>query len=207
MSDPLLDHHRKFLRDRAVSDETAAQRGYESVTVPGAIRAHGFSRTVAALVPGLAYPVRDYSGQVRFWTYRPDRPRVLRDRPVKYEVPRGTQLVVDVPPAAQPAVADPEVPLFITESPVKADSAVSHGIMCAGLFGAMGWRGTNKFGGKTSLADFEHFALNGRLVYLVPDSDVQVNANVAASVRRLGALLGSYGARVRYVYLPHPGLE
>lgn len=198
----LFDHHRKFLADRAVSDAVAEARGYSSTTLKDWLRDQGFSQAVSARVPGLVIPVRDVHGEARFCQYRPDHPRVRDGKPAKYEIPARTRLVIDVPPAVLGKLSSPARPLWITEGPVKADAATSAGLACVGMFGVFGWRGLNHRGGRTALPDWESIALDGREVYLAPDSDVRANPAVITAVTRLGAMLGSRGADVRYVYLP-----
>jgi hypothetical protein len=86
-------------------------------------------------------------------------------------------------------VQNPKIPLFITEGLRKADAAISKGLCCVALLGTWNFRGTNKAGGKTVLADFEFLALEGRDVYIVYDSDVMVNLSVHQALVRLGAIL------------------
>jgi hypothetical protein len=208
MSAGLFDHHEKFLAARAVDPVVASERGYSSTTLPGALQDLGFSRVVSQLVPGLLVPVRDVHGGVRYHLYRPDRPRVQerkgQPRQVKYETPARTRLVIDVPPRVANKIRDPAGPLWITEGPVKADAAVSAGLDCIATNGAWGWRGTSARGGKIALPDWDDVALNGRPVFLVPDSDVTTNPGVASAVGRLGWYLRSRDATVYLVPLP-PG--
>jgi hypothetical protein len=69
----------------------------------------------------------------------------------KYETPRGTKMIMDVPPLARLHRGDPNKPLFITEGARKADSITSRGYCCIALLGVWNWRGTNDHGGKTVL--------------------------------------------------------
>lgn len=202
MSAELFDHHRALLEARAIAPAVARARGYSSTVLPGWLRQQGFSHQVAGLVPGLVIPVRDVHGDIRFHQYRPDKPRVRDGKPVKYETPARTRLVLDVPPQVRGKLASPDRPLWVTEGPLKADAAVSAGLDCIATFGVFGWRGRNGRGGKTVLPDWEFAALDGREVYLVPDSDVATSPMVADAVSRLGAVLSSRGADVRYVFLP-----
>jgi len=107
----------------------------------------------------------------------------------------------DGPP---PLISDPSVPLFVTEGPAKADSALSAGLCCVSIQGVWNFRGTNDAGGKTALADWESVALNGRRVYLAFDSDAMEKREVHAALARLKAFLESRKAEVRIIYLP-PG--
>jgi putative DNA primase/helicase len=172
--------------------------------LPGWLRQEGFSVAVSGLIPGLVIPVYDVYGGLAFHQYRPDKPRVRGGKPAKYELPARVRMVLDVPRSVNGKLADPAVPLFVTESPLKADAAVSAGLVGVATFGVYGWRTSNRRGGKTALPDFEYLALNGRTVYLVPDSDVATNPAVGNAVGRLGAVLEGRGADVRYVYLPRP---
>ena len=203
MTASLFDHHRKLLEDRAIEPDVIKARGYSSTALPGWLHEEGFSHQVSKLVPGLVIPVHDVHGQVRYHQYRPDKPRIMQNgKPAKYEIPARTRLVLDVPPAVLTRLGSPARPLWITEGPLKADAAVSAGLDCIAMTGVWAWRGRNGRGGKTALADWEDIALAGRTVYLVPDSDAAVNPKVAEAIGRLGAMLASRDANVRYVYLP-----
>ena len=173
--DGLLDHHKDLLDARAISPAVARDRGYSSTMLPGWLRQQRFSVAVSKLIPGLVIPVYDVHGDLAFHQYRPDKPRVRAGKVAKYELPVGVRMVLDVPRSINGKLADPTVPLFITESPTKADAAVSIGLVCIAMLGVYGWRGSRTRGGTTALPDFEYVALNGRTVYLVPDSDVVTN--------------------------------
>jgi hypothetical protein len=141
---------------------------------------------------------------------------------VKYESPGKKPLRIDVPLSLTrkseiqnegpyfdttevlARIANPAIPLFITESARKADSAVSIELCCILLMGVWGWRGSNSAGGKTALADWDDIALNDRVVYLSFDSDVMTNGQVHQALTRLQELLIRRGATVRFIYLP-PG--
>jgi hypothetical protein len=114
-------------------------------------------------VPGLLIPVHDTSGAVALWQYRPDKPRENGNgKPVKYETPGGSRMVMDVPPRVRAQLGDPTVPLWVTEGVKKADAAVSAGLACVALLGVWNWKGTNTLGGKTALPAWADIALNGR---------------------------------------------
>ena len=78
----------------------------------------------------------------------------------------------------------------------------SHGACVITLSGVDNWRGKNSRGGKTILADWEHVALNGRLVRIAFDSDTWRKRQIRRSLRRLTATLESQGAKVEWVVLP-----
>ena len=111
-------------------------------------------------------------------------------------------MALDVPPAARRDLGNPAVPLFITEGARKADAAVSAGLCCVALLGVWNWRGTNEWGGKTALPDWEAIAFKdaaniGREVYITFDSDVMTKPSVCVALMRLKPFLESRGAVVR----------
>jgi putative DNA primase/helicase len=113
-------------------------------------------------------------------------------------------MVLDVPPRIRGLLTDPSEPLWITEGIKKGDSAVTAGLCCIALLGSWSWRGTNADGGKTALADWDDVALEGRVVYIVFDSDAATNKSVRASERRLANYLRARGADVQILRIP-PG--
>jgi hypothetical protein len=190
----LLPQHRALIEASGIATEVATARRYRSITDPADAIALGF-KEYQAHVPGLLIPIWNLSGQIALHQLRPDSPRVTKDgKPIKYETPAGARLVIDVPPAVRPVLGDPSVPLIITEGVRKADAAVSHGGHCIALLGVWGWRGTNQYGGKVALPDWESIALNGRTVYICYDSDVMTNRHVERALAGLEAFLASRGA-------------
>jgi hypothetical protein len=202
MTGQLFDQHSELLAARAILPAVARARGYDSTMLPGWLRQQGFSLRDSELVPGLVIPIHDVHGALASYQYRPDNPRIRDGKPVKYLRPHGARNVLDVPPQILGKLADPGPPLWVTEGPLKADAGVSAGLVCIATFGVWGWKGSNARGGKVALPDWEHIALAGRDVYLVPDSDVTANEKVANAVARLGRTLAGRGANVRYVTLP-----
>ena len=161
----------------------------------------GFSDTQAR-VPALLIPVYGTSGDLVLYQARPDTPHIKDGKPIKYETPRGSRMVLDVHPAARAALANPDTPLFVTEGIKKGDCLVSRGCCAVALLGVWNWRGTNELGGKTSLPDWEAVALNSRQVYVIFDSDVMLKPQVHAALTRLKPFLESRDARVLLIYLP-----
>ncbi len=198
---PLLSQHQALLDASAIPAAVAADRQYQSLTVQAEVRRCGFS-ALQARVPALLLPIRDVFGEISTYQLRPDTPRIVDGKPRKYETPPGTRMVLDVPPLARAALADPKVPLFITEGVRKADAAVGLGLCCVALLGVWNFRGTNDQGGKAMLADWEQIALNQRLVYVGFDSDAMSKPGVYAALERLTAWLRRRQAEVFIVFLP-----
>lgn len=202
MSRELLPHHAELLRASAISEEVAGARDYWSATKPIHLE-RWFGQTQRRLVPALVIPTYDVRGEVVLCQLRPDDPRTVDGRVRKYELPHRARMAVDVPPAVRAVLANPKIPLGITEGARKADAAVSVGLHFIDLIGVWTWRGRNKDGGLTVLSDWEAVALNERLVYLCFDSDAMHKREVHAALRRLWRLLADRGADLRVLELPH----
>jgi uncharacterized protein DUF3854 len=202
----IFAQHAGQLAGSAIGEDVAAERGYVSVDTKRRLDSAGFKH-YQQRVPGLLIPVHDISGAIETHQYRPDRPRETGNgKPVKYETPGGSRMVLDVPPRIRPQLGDPNVPLWITEGIKKADAAVSAGLCCVALLGVWNWKGTNTLGGRTALPEFHDIAWNdGRRVYVAYDSDVMTNPRVHSALVDIGLYIASRGADVRYVYLPADG--
>lgn len=96
--------------------------------------------------------------------------------------------------------ADPTQALLITEGELKAAAACVAGFPCVGLGGVWNFRSA-KHGVLLNpvLASFEWLRRN---VYLVFDSDLATNPNVAAALTALADELGQRGAFVHVAWLP-----
>ncbi len=187
------EHLRTLTEGSGLSQAIIVGRGYRTVSSKAELQRLGFSERQCR-APTLLIPVWGVGGEIVAYQSRPDEPRVSDGKAIKYETPRGTRMVLDVHPLVRNFLADPSVPLFITEGIKKGDSLAARGLCAVALLGVWNWRGTNDVGGKTVLADFESIALNGRRVYIVFDSDVMTNPVVHQALVRLDAFLKSRGA-------------
>jgi len=197
-----------MLKASGLTDAVIEARGYWSCSSKTELRGKGFAgsqvHTINAEKPALMLPVyRAGITEPVYHQMRPDSPRTRDGKALKYETPKGAKPVVDVPPGARDWIGDPQRTLYITEGSKKADAGVSHGLCCVDILGVYGFRGTNEFGGRTALGDWESFAFNAqRAIYIVFDSDVSLKKDVHHAMVRLKGLLLSRGAEdVRFVYL------
>jgi hypothetical protein len=127
---------------------------------------------------------------------------MVNGKAIKYETPKGWRMALDVHPFSRPALDNPAIPLIIAEGLKKADALISAGARCVvALLGAWNFRGRNAKGGLLALADWDGIALNGRLVYLILDSDAQTNPDIWQARERLAAFLRAKGAIVQMIGL------
>jgi Domain of unknown function (DUF3854) len=197
----LSESHLAMLRASAIGDEVIGGRGYETVAVGSHLKKLGFGDTQSR-VPALLLPIHGVQGGIVNYQIRPDQPRIVKGKAVKYETPRGSMMVMDVHPSVRHLLRDPAGPLFVTEGIKKGDALASKGVCTVALLGVWNFRGTNDLGGKTALADWEYIALNGRRVYIVFDSDVMLKPEVHAALVRLKSFLEGRRAEIAIVYLP-----
>ncbi len=193
---PLLPQHRKLIEDSGIDERIISVRGYYSEEVKSDLAKLGFSYA-QRMVPALVVPIWGLDGQVLVHQIRPDQPRSSRGKFVKYETPSGAKLAIDVPPSVREKVLLVKEPLFITEGIRKADAAASFGLACLGLMGVYGWKQQEDF--------WKSIPLDQRDVYIVFDSDISTNVNVARAAAGLFAHLESMGAKPHVVSLPADG--
>jgi DNA-binding transcriptional ArsR family regulator len=201
---PLLEQHQRLLDASAIHPSIARARGYFSASTRKTLQQLDFSSSQQQRVPALVIPVWSVSGEIVFHQARPDQPRELAGKAVKYETPRGARMAVDIHPLARDRLGDPGDPLIVTEGVRKADAAFSQGVTAVALMGVWNWRGTNGDGGKTALADWELVALNGRNIFLAFDSDASAKREVRTALERLQRFLELRGGVVHIAEL-EPG--
>jgi hypothetical protein len=188
--------------DSAIIRELIAARDYRTVSSKKELRVLGFS-PAQCRVPGLLIPICPPGSTDAGYQFRPDSPRTdKRGKVIKYETPSGSGIRIDCPPPCHPQLADPSIPLWITEGIKKGDSLASQGLCTLNLIGVWGFKGKNPFGSTTLLADLDYVAWNGRIVSIVFDSDVMTKTQVQQALERLTEHLRQRGAKVRHVYLP-----
>jgi len=185
----LAAHHKAMLeQESSIRPKVIEARRYRTVEKKAELERLGFGRAQRN-VPGLLLPIYGPGGEISLYQFRPDEPRIKDGKPVKYETPGGSRMALDVHPFAREKLGDPSVPLFITEGIKKGDALVSQDLCAIALVGVWNWRGTNEYGGKTALPEWEHVALNDRQVYIVFDSDVMLKPQVYAALARLKPFL------------------
>ena len=200
----MTSHFRHLTEGSGISVDVIKERGYRSLLGKSELEKLGFSPSQRH-TPGILIPLWGVDGSgIVGYQFRPDSPRLnSKGKPIKYETPKGATNRLDCPPSCQKLLADPNVPLWITEGVKKGDALASQGECVIDLTGIWNWRAKNSFGGITVSSDFDSIALNNRLVYLAPDSDYATNPSVSQAVKRLAEFLKRKKANVSIVLLPH----
>lgn len=200
----LEPHHLAMLVEGSgIDPNVITERHYRSIRWADDLTRLGFSRPQRR-TPGLLLPVWPPDGNEDLVVYRPDNPRIAKDGKIlKYEVPKGAGLRIDVPPRCRAQLGDPAIPLWVTEGVKKSDSLASHGLCAIALLGVWGFLGRNRTGGVTLTADLDHIALKGRVVRIVFDSDVATKSAVRVALERFREHLQRKGATIEIVYLPN----
>ena len=92
------EHLAALLQGSGLSRDVIRARGYRTTSTRAEMKRMGFS-DAQARVPALIIPVYDTSGESVLYQARPDTPRIKGGKPIKYETPQGTRMVLDVHPA------------------------------------------------------------------------------------------------------------
>ena len=209
---PGLDpaHYKELSEGSGISDEVIQERGYYTITKKTELKRLGFG-TAQQQVPAIGMPVRNKRGEWQFTLIKPDNPRIdpKNGRIRKYEFPAKTKMALDIPERSREHIDDPYIPAVYTEGIKKVDAGASQGMCTIGVIGTWNWRGTNEKGGKTALPDLEEIAHKdandeGRITYLIFDSDIMLKISVYNALKRFRELLLKYGADAWVVYVP-PG--
>lgn len=219
----LSEAHRKILHETSgLPDSLIDSRGYHTIT-----RAE-FHQMIS--VDEDKRPFHTYLLKAEGWmgipVIRPDGKKhceILRvDGTVqskngfqRYVWPmNGVRNALDIHPQATQYVADPQIPLVVTEGIKKADSIFRFSnplspLCVLGQNGCWGWR-SNPKGASTACPDWYDLALEDREVFIVVDSDYLTNDNVKAGWDACAFYLQSkvnHSNRVRMIIVPPNGRQ
>lgn len=194
--------HLAMLAASGITPEHAAARGYETITDTARLADINIVRP-GRRTPGLLVPQLRADGSTWGYQYRPDEPRLnSRGKPIKYETPWQQANGLDIPPGVGARLADPAIPLWITEGVKKADCGAQHDLCIVALSGVWNWLHTNSAGGKMAFPDWRDIALNDRRTIIAFDGDVTRKESVQKALHHLGQYLAHKGATVEYLHLP-----
>ncbi|HEX9710121.1 MAG TPA: AAA family ATPase, partial [Candidatus Thermoplasmatota archaeon] len=100
------------------------------------------------------------------------------------------------------ALADPRVPLWLTEGEKKALKGCQEGLCCVAVPGVWSWKTRDARDRSVPIADLDAIAWRGRIVFLVFDSDLATKPQVRLAEFALARELQHRGAIVKAVRLP-----
>ena len=93
----LVTHFQHLSEGSGISIDVIRERGYRSVLGKSELEKLGFSSSQRRAL-GILVPLWSVDGKEVGYQFRPDHPRTAsRDRPVKYESPRGSSNRLDCP--------------------------------------------------------------------------------------------------------------
>jgi hypothetical protein len=194
----LQEHHLADLRSSGLSDETVRTSRCYSAQEPTVRELLGFG-----VGPGLVFefPGTENDKGVPFVQVKPDtRPAWMNG--AKYISPKGGGCRVYVPPTlAADRLANPRVPLYVTEGVKKALKACQEGLTCIALSGVDAWK-DHRNGKSAPIPDLDKITWKGRTVTIVYDSDLATKPAVRFAEFRLARELRDRGADVYAVRLP-----
>jgi Domain of unknown function (DUF3854) len=197
----LHPHHLRLLLDSGISPEVSRARGYQTITRKSALRGYGFSPEQCR-PPAILIPIHDAEGRLISYQMRPDEPRIDPDHgAVEYEICPGRSIALDAPPACASLLADSDIPLYITDEVLKADSAVSNGLSCIALVGLLPAVDGLEVGRSLGPDAWEGIALNNRLVRFVYDTDTNYRAATSSAFAILQEFLWTQHAKIQRVSL------
>jgi hypothetical protein len=215
---PLAPEHLADLRRSGLTDETLRRQKIRSVPRGLIDQIAGFD--VKNAKSAYVLPFADPRGgwmldhpKLKVFAFDTDRTDDMRGDQVeerrgkwpynggarKYIVRHRSAPRLFFPLATMPRALKGDEPVFLIEGEKKSLAVAQLGLPAVGLESAWGW---HVKGMTTLLADFDSIRLTGRVVELVPDSDVRTNPMIATAMRRLADALRTAGARPRLVRLP-----
>lgn len=203
----LIDPHLAELRASGLTDQTIERAGLYTETDQckvGALLGWEGRKVPAKMLPGIIYPYTRADGTNGYARFKPDHPRMLGGKPVKYESPKGKPNEIYIPPKTFDALQAAHVDLILTEGEKKALCADQFSFPCIGLIGVFGWKPKKAV---RLIPPLEQVAWRGRKVFIAFDSDIVEKTEVQAAESQLAHLLSQRGAIVRCVRLPQGEMD
>ncbi len=191
----LVDAHLQDLLRSGLNTETILASGIYSASPDEVAEILGFGAG-----GGMAIPYPANGDGTPFVRIRLDK--VVSDGK-RYRSPKGSTNRLYVSRLISPEMlADVSMPIYITEGEKKALKAYQEGLLCVGLAGVWSWRTKTSDGRGVPLPDLDKIPLEGRIVYVVFDSDIVSKPGVKAAESALAAELAKRGAQVLAIRLP-----
>jgi predicted P-loop ATPase len=217
----LLPQHLKVMTDRAIPLEYAERcnlRSLKQLTLQGkaALQKH-YPGLAVFETSALLIPYHQQLDGIRVARLRNDESKSWSGTPgadeTSEEIPRySAQAKLDVRPYFTPNILtdgvynNPEVPIAITEAPLKAISLSANGILSIGLGGVEAgahdvkeWRQDRRL---VLNREMDRITWRGRVVPIIYDASITTNPRVAIGAAKTYAVLKNKGALVQLVVIP-----
>lgn len=200
--------HLEDLRKSGLLDETILESGIRSLRYIDIDKTIGYP-THARSAYEVPYPGTDYSRYRMFYDEANKFDPKIGDSRPKYLCKKDSKNRLYIPPKVRSILEDLSVPLYITEGEKKALKACQEGISCIAIAGLWNWSDGNK----ELISDFDQIALEGRTIYIVPDSHFQEPnrhgklKNLKQAVHEMVYRLIDCGAKVYWVELTKSDIE
>ena len=195
--------HLAMLGAGAIPEAHAMARPYETVTDPSRLAQLKIVRAARGCVPGLLIPMLDIRGATWGYQYRPDNPRLLDGKPVKYETPWAAQRYRHSTRIGHPGRARRPHRAVVDyrryeESRLRRPVPAVHRRAVRGVELPRHQR----HGRQDRAGRLERHHTQGREVVIAYDGDAARNPKVAKAVCALADFLKHRGATVKYLHLP-----
>jgi len=200
----LLSHHIAELRASGLSDEMIADAGIRSETNPiklGSLL--GWRAYPRKMAPAIVYSFVSIDGTNGYCRAKPDLPRSLGGKVIKYESPLKRPNEIYFPPGVAAVALTDKATIGFTEGEKKSLCATQNRFPCIGLVGVWGWKDSKH---ERLSAALERINWKDRVVYICFDSDLVDNAQIQDAECRLAKLLRQQGATVLAIRIP-PGKD
>lgn len=186
--------HLADLRKSGLSDNTIRAAGVYSV------RPCDLSRLIGFAPPGvtsaLAFPYLGDGGFTRVKVFPSYSDKL--DHTVKYLQKKGTGARLYIPPGCEAVLGDASIPLAVTEGEKKALKLTQEGTLALGTGGLWNWYAQGE-----PIPDLDRVTWTGRLITMIPDSDVWPRPDLQQPVYAFGKELEGRGATVLIAVIPH----
>lgn len=186
--------HLADLRKSGLADGTIRAAGLYSVRPCDLSRIVGF--VPQGVTSALAFPYAGDGGFSRVKMFPSYRDK--DGHTVKYLQRKGTGARLYIPPGCEAVLRDASIPLAITEGEKKALKLTQEGTLALGIGGLWNW-----FARGEPIPDLDKVTWSGRLVTMIPDSDVWNRPDLLQAVYALAKELEVRGATVLIAVIPH----
>jgi AAA domain/Domain of unknown function (DUF3854) len=197
----ICDLHKRDLAASGLNQDSIAAAGLRCANQAEVKNILGFDTRCGGLV--ITYPGTNGTRATAFTRVKPDHPFLDRyGKPSKYLSPKGAGNRLYIPPGVETVLSEHNTPLWITEGEKKSLKAAQEGLNCIAVPGVWSWRQRSTSTRSVPIPDLDLITWKGRTAFLVFDSDLRANRQVATALYELSRELERRGAKVSKIDLP-----